>query len=59
MSVAGMLAAADGPLFPVQAASSDEIAAGAAYATELLVEEVSISTNTTAAGGNASLMAIG
>lgn len=49
-----------GPLVLVQAASSDEIAARMdAYCLSWLVEEVSTSVNTAAAGGNASLMAIG
>ncbi|MCW0181492.1 MAG: hypothetical protein OJI70_06930, partial [Zavarzinia sp.] len=38
----------------------DGVATGAAdYRLEMLVEEVSVSTNTAAAGGNASLMTIG
>ncbi|WEX77848.1 trifunctional transcriptional regulator/proline dehydrogenase/L-glutamate gamma-semialdehyde dehydrogenase [Sinorhizobium numidicum] len=49
-----------GPLLLVQAASSDEIARNPdAYCLNWLVEEVSTSINTAAAGGNASLMAIG
>ncbi|MGG7518276.1 trifunctional transcriptional regulator/proline dehydrogenase/L-glutamate gamma-semialdehyde dehydrogenase [Allorhizobium undicola] len=47
-----------GPLILVQAASS-EGQGHDAYCLDWLVEEVSISTNTAAAGGNASLMAIG
>jgi RHH-type proline utilization regulon transcriptional repressor/proline dehydrogenase/delta 1-pyrroline-5-carboxylate dehydrogenase len=54
------IAALPGPLVLVQAASTEEIAAGVeAYCLNWLVEEVSISVNTAAAGGNASLMAIG
>ncbi|SHE30600.1 trifunctional transcriptional regulator/proline dehydrogenase/L-glutamate gamma-semialdehyde dehydrogenase [Acidocella aminolytica] len=45
------LAALSGPLVPVQT--------GPDYCPNGLIEEVSISVNTTAAGGNASLMAIG
>lgn len=54
------IAALPGPLFPIQAADSAALAAGRdAYCLNWLVEEVSTSINTTAAGGNASLMAIG
>ncbi|MDQ0457337.1 trifunctional transcriptional regulator/proline dehydrogenase/L-glutamate gamma-semialdehyde dehydrogenase [Rhizobium paknamense] len=49
-----------GPLVLVQAASSEAISRDTdAYCLNWLVEEVSVSTNTAAAGGNASLMAIG
>ncbi len=49
-----------GPLVLTQAASSEELAArDDAYCLNWLLEEVSTSINTTAAGGNASLMAIG
>ena len=44
----------DGPVLPVLA-----MARGGGYALEWLVRERSISTNTAAAGGNASLMTIG
>ncbi|WP_448951344.1 trifunctional transcriptional regulator/proline dehydrogenase/L-glutamate gamma-semialdehyde dehydrogenase [Labrys neptuniae] len=54
------IAALPGPLVLVQAASSQELAAKAdAYCLNWLLEEVSTSINTTAAGGNASLMTIG
>ncbi|MFG1299462.1 trifunctional transcriptional regulator/proline dehydrogenase/L-glutamate gamma-semialdehyde dehydrogenase [Xanthobacter sp. V3C-3] len=54
------IAALPGPLVPVQAATSAALASDPdAYALPLLLEEVSLSTNTAAAGGNASLMAIG
>jgi RHH-type proline utilization regulon transcriptional repressor/proline dehydrogenase/delta 1-pyrroline-5-carboxylate dehydrogenase len=50
----------DGPIVVVQGASSDGLAAGSEdYSLELLLSEVSISTNTAAAGGNAKLMTIG
>ena len=49
----------DGPSVPVQGLGRDELAAGARYAMETLVREVSLSINTAAAGGNASLMMIG
>ncbi|MCB2061445.1 MAG: aldehyde dehydrogenase family protein, partial [Novosphingobium sp.] len=52
------LAAAPGPLVPAQAASADDCRKGCAYRLDWLVHEVSVSIDTTAAGGNASLMAI-
>jgi RHH-type proline utilization regulon transcriptional repressor/proline dehydrogenase/delta 1-pyrroline-5-carboxylate dehydrogenase len=51
-------AALSGPIALVHAASPAECAAALAYPPEWLLEEVSTSINTTAAGGNASLMAI-
>lgn len=48
-----------GPIVPVQGLGSDELAMGAAYALDILVREVSVSINTAAAGGNASLMMVG
>ena len=53
-------AAADRPgaIISVHAASSAECRAGVAYNADWLLEEVSTSINTTAAGGNASLMAV-
>jgi RHH-type transcriptional regulator, proline utilization regulon repressor / proline dehydrogenase / delta 1-pyrroline-5-carboxylate dehydrogenase len=53
------VAALPGPLLLVQAAASAEMGDSNVYCLDWLVEEVSISTNTAAAGGNASLMAIG
>ncbi len=54
------IAALPGPLVLVQSATSEEIAANPdAYCPNWLLEEVSTSINTAAAGGNASLMAIG
>ncbi|MDM7852792.1 trifunctional transcriptional regulator/proline dehydrogenase/L-glutamate gamma-semialdehyde dehydrogenase [Pseudochrobactrum kiredjianiae] len=54
------IAGLPGPLVLTQAASSEELATNAeAYCLNWLLEEVSTSVNTTAAGGNASLMAIG
>ncbi len=53
-------ARADGPIIIVQGASAAGLADGTEdYALELLLAEVSISTNTAAAGGNAKLMTIG
>ncbi|MBB3931475.1 RHH-type proline utilization regulon transcriptional repressor/proline dehydrogenase/delta 1-pyrroline-5-carboxylate dehydrogenase [Kaistia hirudinis] len=50
----------NGPIVPVHAVSPEGLAAGReVFPLEMLVEEVSISTNTAAAGGNASLMTIG
>ncbi|WEZ84712.1 trifunctional transcriptional regulator/proline dehydrogenase/L-glutamate gamma-semialdehyde dehydrogenase [Rhizobium sp. 32-5/1] len=49
-----------GPLVLVQAASTEELARNPdAYCLQWLLEEVSTSVNTAAAGGNASLMSIG
>jgi RHH-type proline utilization regulon transcriptional repressor/proline dehydrogenase/delta 1-pyrroline-5-carboxylate dehydrogenase len=54
------LAQRDGPILSVQGLASDEIASGRGrYALERLVVERAVSTNTAAAGGNASLMTIG
>ncbi|OZI22729.1 trifunctional transcriptional regulator/proline dehydrogenase/L-glutamate gamma-semialdehyde dehydrogenase [Bordetella genomosp. 7] len=53
------IAARSGPILTVQGLTSDAVAGGAAYAQELLLAERSISVNTAAAGGNASLMSIG
>jgi RHH-type transcriptional regulator, proline utilization regulon repressor / proline dehydrogenase / delta 1-pyrroline-5-carboxylate dehydrogenase len=50
----------DGPIVSVHGARSAGLADGSEdYALELLLAEVSISTNTAAAGGNAKLMTIG
>lgn len=48
-----------GPIVSVQGLSHDELAAGHTYRIEGLVREVAVSTNTAAAGGNASLMMVG
>lgn len=48
-----------GPILSVQGLGSDELAAGDSYRLERLLREVSVSVNTAAAGGNASLMMIG
>jgi RHH-type proline utilization regulon transcriptional repressor/proline dehydrogenase/delta 1-pyrroline-5-carboxylate dehydrogenase len=54
------IAALPGPLVLVQAASSEEMRGTVLpYNLNWLLEEVSVSVNTTAAGGNASLMSIG
>jgi len=55
-----VISAIPGPLVLTQAASSEEIAQNAgAYCLNWLLEEVTTSINTAAAGGNASLMTIG
>ncbi|HLZ96969.1 MAG TPA: trifunctional transcriptional regulator/proline dehydrogenase/L-glutamate gamma-semialdehyde dehydrogenase [Steroidobacteraceae bacterium] len=55
-----VVAELDGPIVLVQGASVSGLVSGEDdYSLDLLVHEVSISTNTAAAGGNASLMAIG
>lgn len=56
ISLACAVAEMPGPIVPVHASAVD---APLAYPLDRLVEEVSISINTAAAGGNASLMAIG
>ncbi len=54
------LADAPGAVVPVHAVSAAGLASGAEdFPTEWLVEEKTVSVNTAAAGGNASLMAIG
>ncbi|MEF0941692.1 trifunctional transcriptional regulator/proline dehydrogenase/L-glutamate gamma-semialdehyde dehydrogenase [Rhizobium sp. BR 362] len=54
------IAALDGPLILVQSATTAELESDIeAYCLNWLVEEVSTSINTAAAGGNASLMTIG
>jgi RHH-type transcriptional regulator, proline utilization regulon repressor / proline dehydrogenase / delta 1-pyrroline-5-carboxylate dehydrogenase len=53
------VAARPGPIVSVQGLSPDEIAADRTYALEDLLREVSVSVNTAAAGGNASLMMVG
>jgi RHH-type proline utilization regulon transcriptional repressor/proline dehydrogenase/delta 1-pyrroline-5-carboxylate dehydrogenase len=60
LQVNKLAARLDGPILIVQSTSSDGLIAGSEdYALELLLAEVSISTNTAAAGGNAKLMTIG
>ncbi len=53
------VAARPGAILPVQARRPDALAAGDLYVSAGLVEEVSTSINTAAAGGNASLMSVG
>jgi RHH-type proline utilization regulon transcriptional repressor/proline dehydrogenase/delta 1-pyrroline-5-carboxylate dehydrogenase len=49
----------DGPIVPVQALTAEALRAGDNFALHRLLEEVVVTTNTAAAGGNASLMSIG
>ncbi|MFE1599011.1 trifunctional transcriptional regulator/proline dehydrogenase/L-glutamate gamma-semialdehyde dehydrogenase [Methylobacterium sp. ID0610] len=53
------VAAREGPIVPVQATTAAARESGDDYDLNRLLEECSISTNTAAAGGNASLMSIG
>ncbi|MEE7447981.1 trifunctional transcriptional regulator/proline dehydrogenase/L-glutamate gamma-semialdehyde dehydrogenase [Methylobacterium radiotolerans] len=53
------VAARDGAILPIQARSPEALAAGDLYDPAGLVEEVSTTINTAAAGGNASLMSVG
>ncbi|TAN27791.1 MAG: trifunctional transcriptional regulator/proline dehydrogenase/L-glutamate gamma-semialdehyde dehydrogenase [Castellaniella sp.] len=54
-----LVAGREGPIIPVIARRSDELANGIAYPLEMLVREVSVCINTAAAGGNATLMMVG
>lgn len=54
-----IVARRDGPIVSVHSLSSSDIAAGSQYFYESLLREVSVSINTAAAGGNASLMMVG
>jgi RHH-type proline utilization regulon transcriptional repressor/proline dehydrogenase/delta 1-pyrroline-5-carboxylate dehydrogenase len=49
----------EGPIVSVQGLSTEALVAGESYRLERLLREVSVSVNTAAAGGNASLMMIG
>ncbi len=53
------LTARPGPIVRLQALTPERLAAGEDFDLAALVEEVAIATNTAAAGGNASLMAVG
>ena len=52
------VAALPGPIVSLHAATLDQCVSGCAYRPDWLLDEVSISINTTAAGGNASLMTL-
>jgi RHH-type proline utilization regulon transcriptional repressor/proline dehydrogenase/delta 1-pyrroline-5-carboxylate dehydrogenase len=58
LALAGVLAARAGPIVPVQRLGPASEAAGRDYDLNRLLDECSISTNTAAAGGNASLMSL-
>lgn len=53
------VAARSGPIIPVQGLSPDDIEHGDGYSIIPLLREISVSVNTAAAGGNASLMMVG
>ncbi|MBE7220104.1 MAG: hypothetical protein INR64_16660 [Caulobacteraceae bacterium] len=54
------VAATEGAVVPVYGASADGLASGReSFPLDRLLEEIVVSTNTAAAGGNASLMTIG
>ena len=59
VALARQLAARLGPLVTLHALSAATLAGDAPWPLDLLLRERSLSVNTTAAGGNASLMAIG
>jgi RHH-type transcriptional regulator, proline utilization regulon repressor / proline dehydrogenase / delta 1-pyrroline-5-carboxylate dehydrogenase len=58
-AVAATVAARSGPILPVQGRTPQALEAGDLYALTGLLEEVSTTINTAAAGGNASLMSVG
>jgi len=53
------MAARPGAVVPIHLAGTPDIIHPTAYRADWLVEEVTTSINTTAAGGNASLVALG
>jgi RHH-type proline utilization regulon transcriptional repressor/proline dehydrogenase/delta 1-pyrroline-5-carboxylate dehydrogenase len=59
MALNRQVASLDGPILPVLAARPGAASTKGAYDINRLLDECSISTNTAAAGGNASLMTIG
>ena len=59
VALQGELAERDGPILSLQSLTEADLAAGADSDLSRLLDEVSISTNTAAAGGNASLMSVG
>ncbi|WP_127091485.1 trifunctional transcriptional regulator/proline dehydrogenase/L-glutamate gamma-semialdehyde dehydrogenase [Aquabacter cavernae] len=58
LTLDGEIAAREGPILAVHGLAAGELAAGADYPLEWLLHEQVVSTNTAAAGGNASLMAL-
>jgi RHH-type proline utilization regulon transcriptional repressor/proline dehydrogenase/delta 1-pyrroline-5-carboxylate dehydrogenase len=59
MALNRKVASLDGPIISVLAAKPGAASTKGAYDIDRLLDEYSISTNTAAAGGNASLMTIG
>ena len=59
LAVLGEAAGCPGPILTVHALTPEEVAAGATWDAERLVEERTISTNTAAAGGDATLLSAG
>jgi RHH-type proline utilization regulon transcriptional repressor/proline dehydrogenase/delta 1-pyrroline-5-carboxylate dehydrogenase len=58
IALQGEFAARPGSIVTIQSAQTSDCDAGLAYRADWLCNEVSTSINTTAAGGNASLMAM-
>ena len=58
LTVVGKVAALEGPILQIQSLTPARRAAGDDYDLNRLLEECSVSTNTAAAGGNASLMSL-
>ena len=54
-----LVARRTGPIVSVQGLGKDELASGVSYRLDRLLHEVSVSVNTAAAGGNATLMMVG
>jgi len=59
LALSRAVAARPGPIVPVLARRSHELASGQGYPLEMLVREVAVCVNTAAAGGNATLMMVG
>jgi RHH-type proline utilization regulon transcriptional repressor/proline dehydrogenase/delta 1-pyrroline-5-carboxylate dehydrogenase len=59
IALARRIAGWEGPIVGLQSVTPEALASGADFALGRLVEEVTVTTNTAAAGGNASLMSIG
>ena len=55
----GEVASWNGPILPIQARTVADLQRGDDYNLNRLLEECAVSTNTAAAGGNASLMSVG
>ena len=59
IAFAGEVARCDGPIAPVFRVSAESLKRGAPAPLDFLLNERSLCVNTTAAGGNASLMTVG